>query len=235
MSDVSQDRKMARPGVDVPAPIDPLGQRETFVRGKNQAGLDNLPVNDATVKPCPSCGQDCWRYKLDVAIARNNDDTRFGPWICACGWKEGDNQLHALREEIRQLQEGLRNWERENSRILQEIDRLYIENNDLRLKISNYRDPQVERLMAEKTPDYSVWDATYRMALDKISRIEAEVWRLREELETTVNKLSDLWIHLDAYARGVNVPVVGQSFSPAMAAAILGKQQAPGWKAVQRG
>lgn len=44
-----------------------------------------------------------------------------------------------------------------------------------------------------------------------------------DELEQSADKLSGLWIHLDAYARG-------ETFTAEMAKSILRHQQAPGWK-----
>lgn len=48
---------------------------------------------------------------------------------------------------------------------------------------------------------------------------------LHDELEMTADKLTDVWMLLDAYARG-------EPFTPEMAASLLRKQKAPGWKSM---
>jgi hypothetical protein len=53
--------------------------------------------------------------------------------------------------------------------------------------------------------------------------VEARLPNTSDELETTADKLSDCWIHLDAFARG-------EPFTSDMAKSILKHQQAPGWK-----
>ena len=76
-----------------------------------------------------------------------------------------------------------------------------------------------------------VGDPQLHFLREEVRKLEAENARLRGELETTADKLSDVWIHLDAYARGINVPIVEEPFAPGMAAWLLRKQEAPGWKA----
>lgn len=56
-----------------------------------------------------------------------------------------------------------------------------------------------------------------------IRRLAFQLDKANAELETTADKLSDVWIHLDAFARG-------ETFTSEMAASILRHQKAPGWK-----
>jgi hypothetical protein len=65
-------------------------------------------------------------------------------------------------------------------------------------------------------------------ALNNEERLE----KLESELEDTSNKLADVWLHLDSWARG---EATSLDFVREAAASILRHQQAPGWKTPVKG
>jgi hypothetical protein len=68
---------------------------------------------------------------------------------------------------------------------------------------------------------------------DAARHIRALLKRMRKleaELETAADKLSDLWIHLDAIARGEVCHASSKERAMVWAQSLLRHQKAPGWR-----
>lgn len=92
----------------------------------------------------------------------------------------------------------------------------------------NVANAEIEKLRGIKKHNADELDKCFEQQVYKDNaKLSAEVETLREEQEKIAEQLSDVWIHLDSWARG-EAPDI--EFIQKACKSILTHQQVPGWK-----